>query len=256
MLMAMSLAASQTVFAVTLIETKQADGSIEKTYVDNSKIRVDTSSEPGYALIDGNKGTMLFVSHEERKIIDMSYTMEGAEPSALSEYQIEFVNKGKGPTILGYATRHFEIRVNGKKCAEEFTSTDMPKALGIQETFEKIVTMISDPEIEMMPGMDVCMVADEKSSELYVEYGYPMRSLDAHGKLESEVIRIEKNAAMPKGGFTTPKDYQLVNMEDMMKGMQDMMKMSPEQMQNMSPEQQQQMQQMMDNIMQQMQQPQ
>lgn len=252
-----SLIVSHAASALTLIESKQSDGSTEKIYIDKLRVRIDTSGEPSYLLLDGSKKTILAISPEEQKIIDMSHGI-GSEPrEAIPNYKVEFIDKGKGPDIAGYPTRHYLIRVEGQTCSDEYTSTKMLESLGIKETFKKVFTMFRQLDMESMPGMDVCTKADEQVSDLYAKYGFPLRSFDASGVLESEVIRIDKNAAMPQGGMTAPTTYQRVSMEEMMQGvqdMQDMMDMSPEELQNMSPEQQKQLQQMMEGMMQQMQQ--
>lgn len=245
--------ASQTVSALSLIETKQADGSIEKIYIDGLKVRIESGSEPGYVLIDGGKGSMFIVSSEEKQIVDMSHLMGQGKRESKSAYQIKFVNKGDGPAIAGYATKHYEIRVNGKKCADEFTSTKMPKDLGMEKAFEKISAMFNEPDMGMMPGMDACTKADEQISHLYSEYGYPMRSLDAGGNLESEVVGVKKKANMPSGGFDLPEGYQRVDMGKMMRGTPET---RSERGRNRSPERQQQMQQMMEQMMEQMGRPQ
>lgn len=71
---------AQVVAALTMIEVKESDGSVNKMYFKGSKIRVDSSSEPGYVIIDTKNNSMVAVSHEEKKIIDMgSFDNDGVD---------------------------------------------------------------------------------------------------------------------------------------------------------------------------------
>lgn len=246
----------QAATAVTLIELKQADGSGEKVYIDGMMVRIESSIDPGYVILDGSKGNMFLVSPTEKQIMDMGHMMSQEQKSKKSKYDIKFISKGNGPKIAGYKTKKYEVRVNGQKCSDEYLSTKMPKDLGIQKTFEKISTMFNGPDMGMMPGMNACMMAEQDITASYSKYGYPMRTVDANGKLESEVVKLTKKAAMPSGGFSLPKGYKRVDVGQMMQGAQqqmpaDAMKNMPaDMMQNLSPEQAQQMQQMMEQMMQ------
>lgn len=239
--------------AVTLIETRQADGSSEKIYIDGMKVRIDSSAEPGYVIIDGAKGTMHVVSHEEKQIMDMGSMLNNGNSGKKTKYKIKFIKKGKGPKIAGYTTMHYQVQVDGKKCSDEYVSKKMPQELGIQKTFDRISSMLSGPDMDGMPGMDPCMMAEQQLSAQYSQYGYPMRTKDASGALESEVIKTSKNAPLPKGGFSLPKGYQVVTMGQMMQQMGEQMgEQMGQQMQGMDQEQVEQMQQMMEQMMQQM----
>lgn len=243
--------------AVTLIETRQGDGSIEKIYVEGMKVRIDHSNDPGFVIIDGNKKTMHVVSHEEKQIMNMADMLKNNKPGNNSKFTVKFFKEGNGPKIAGYSTKHYIITVNGKKCSDEFTSKKMLKDLGIQKTFERVASMFAGmgpSGMDMMQDMDPCMMAEEKISSEFVKYGYPMRSLDANGALESEVINLTQNTSLPAGGFNLPNGYPVVDMGQMMQGMMpDMQNMPPDAMQGMPPGMDpEQMKQMMEKMMQQM----
>ena len=251
--------ACQTVSAVTLIELKQADGSSEKVYIDGMMVRIESSIDPGYVILDGGKGNMFLVSPAEKQIMDMGHMMSQEKKSIKSKYDVKFISKGDGPKIVGYKTKKYEVRVDDKKCSDEYLSKKMPKDLGIQKTFEKISTMFNGPDMGMMPGMNACLMAEQDITASYSKYGYPMRTVDTNGKLESEVVKLTKNAAMPAGGFSLPKGYKRVDVGQMMQGMEQQMQQMPadvmknmpdDMMQHMSPEQTQQMQKMMEQMMQ------
>lgn len=239
----------QTSAAVTMIELKQANSSIDKIYIDGLKVRIDSSIEPGYVIIDAGKRKMYIVSHQEKQIMDMGNVMN-KDKSDTKKYNVKFINKGKGPKIAGYTTQHYIVRVNGKKCSDEYTSKKIAKDFGIEKALEKIFTLPEETEMEMTQGMNECLLAESQISSMYSQYGYALRSLDANGMLDFEVIRLNKNASLPPGGFSLPKGYKNVNMGAMMQDLeQKIPQMTPEGMQNMTQEQIQQMQQMMEKMM-------
>lgn len=249
------------VFSVTLIELKQGDGANDRMYFQDMKVRVDSDRESGYVIIDVKNNTVVAVSHDEKKIIDMG-TIENKDVDAPRQpLDVQFVNKGKGPDIAGYSTRHFEVRVNGKKCSDEYLNKKLPQQLGIEKVLDKMPS--GDSGMEMMEDMgmevDSCMLAESEVSRMFSRYGYPLRSVRANGELDSEVVRINKNAKMPANGFGFPKGYQRVDagkmMQDFQHKMQNMPELTPEGMKNVTPEQLQQMQQMMEQMMKKMGQP-
>ncbi len=243
----------QLVVAATMIEIKQGDGAIEKIFIDGMKIRIDSPNEPGYVVIDGDKETMHVVSHENKQVIDMSNMINRNKSGKQSKLNVKFVSKGSGPKIAGYPTKHYTIMVNGKKCSDEFMSKEILKDMGVQKTIEKMSILFSGmgpPGMDMMSGMDACMRAETKIGAEYIKYGYPMRSLDANGTLESEVIKLSRNVEPPAGGFNFPKDYKVVNMGQMMQGI---LGMQPEAAQNLLPDMDpEKMKQMMEQMMKQM----
>lgn len=246
---------SHATMAVTLIELKQGDGTVDRMYFQGMKVRVDSSRESGYVIIDVQNNRVVAVSHDEKKIIDMGGVEDEDAGTQQQSLDVQFVNKGKGPNIAGYSTQHVEVRVNGKKCADEYLNKKLPQQLGIEKVLNKMPA--GDSGMEMMEDMgmevDPCMMAEPEVSRMYSRYGYPLRSVRANGELDTEVVRIDKKASMPSGGFGLPKGYQRVDaakmMQDFEKKMQNMPELTPEGMQNMTPEQLQQMQQMMEQVM-------
>ena len=250
------LAVQQAAFAAVLIESKQGNGSIDKVYIKGAQVRIDSSAEPGYVLINTDKGTMHAVNHTEKQIMDIgeAISQNKQEMPNKNKYNIKFTRKGSGPTIAGYSTTHYVVMVNGQKCSDEYTSKKMMNDLGVEKTFKKLMAMFKDlvPDMSGMMNQDPCMAAEQQISENYMKHGFPMRSVNKDGSLETEVVRIKKKASVPAGGFDFPKGYKMVDMSQMMQGMPAMPQMSPEQMkamENMDPEK---MKQLMDQMMEEM----
>jgi len=247
---------SQVSLAVTMVELRQGDGSVDKMYFEGMKVRVDSGSEPGYMIIDVKNNKVIAVSHEERKIIDMGSVDQAEEDAQGQPLNIQFVNKGKGPKIVGYSTKHYQVVVNGQKCSDEYVSKKLPKDLGIEKVLGKMLA--GEPDMEMMDGvdMDPCILAEPQISKMFSNYGYPLRSIRANGELDVEVVRVNRKASLPSGGFSLPKGYQRVDMVKMMQNFQkNMPEMTPEGMKNVSPEQLQQMKQTLEQMMKKMGQP-
>jgi len=252
---------SFSALAAVLVEFKQGDGSTNTMYFQGMKVRVDSSAEPGYIIIDLKQNKIIAVSHEEKKIIDMGNIEHDETVRHSQPLNIEFVKKGNGPSIIGYATKHYEVRVNGKKCSDEYLNKTMPKNLGIEAVLAKMPSADSGMEMmqDMAMQMNPCLLAEPGISAMFSRYGYPLRSVNANGELDTEVIRVNKKASLPAGGFSYPKAYQRVDagkmMHDLQQKMQNMPELTEEGMQNATPEQLQQMQQMMEQMMKKMGQP-
>ena len=246
---------SQVAMGVTLIELKQGDGSVDKMYFEGMKVRVDSSSDSGYVVIDVKNNKMVAVSHEEKKIIDMGRIEDEDTGAHQLSLEIQFVNKGKGPKIAGYPTRHYVIVVNGKKCSDEYLNKKLPQQLGIDKVLNNMPSGGSGMEMMEDMGMEIdpCLQSEPQVSKMFVRYGYPLRSVKANGELDSEVVKIMKRTTLPQGGFGFPKGYQRVDvgkmMRDAQRQIQNMPEMTPEGMQNATPEQIQQMQLMMEQMM-------
>jgi len=232
-----AFAVQQVTFATVLIESKQGDGSLDKVYIKGSQVRIDSSAEPGYVLIDTDKGTMHAVNHTEKQVMNIgeAIAQNKQQMPNKTKFDIKFAKKGSGPTIAGYSTTHFVIMVNGQKCSDEYTSKKLMNDLGVEKTFKKLMTMFKDlaPDMSGMMNQDPCMAAEQQISENYVKHGFPMRSVYKDGSLETEVVKTKKNASLPAGGFDFPKGYKMVDMSQMMQGMPAMPQMSPEQMKAM-----------------------
>ncbi len=238
------LAVQQVAFSAVLIESKQGNGSIDKVYIKGAQVRIDSSTEPGYVLINTDKGTMHAVNHTEKQIMDIGEAISQNKQTmpGKNKFDIKFSKKGSGPTIAGYSTTHYVIMVNGQKCSDEYTSKKLMNDLGVEKTFNKLMTMFKDlaPDMSgMMMNQDPCMAAEQQILGNYMKHGFPMRSVDKNGSLETEVVKVKKKASLPAGGFDFPKGYKMVDMSQMMQGMPAMPQMSPEDMkamENMDPE--------------------
>ena len=156
---------------------------------------------------------ILFVNPEEKTVLDMSATMQGASGSGgvrNADARIEKI--GPGPSIAGYATEHYVLSAGGAKCEDLFTSKKAFEDSGwaslwsaFGKTFEEMSTAgeQSDP----------CDLAQDQADPAKI--GWPLKTVSSDGEV-TEVLRIEADVKLPAGGFEVPPGYRVVSMQEMM----------------------------------------
>lgn len=215
--------------------------------------RMNNDREPGYMLIDFASNSMKSVDTQRREIMDLSGMadmppMPGA--GAATPIQVRVNDQGAGPHIAGHATQKFAINANGKNCGTVFGSKMVMNLPGVSDIFEVFSTM--QKQTQRMGGgfrsmLDECQQADLQMADHYRTVGAPLRVLDQHGQLESEVTRINTNASKPVGYYDAPPNYRVNNVQQQMQQARQQRHKMMQQMQNNGlPD--------MDQIMQQMQQ--
>jgi hypothetical protein len=204
--------------AATMIELKDSEGVVQHMYIEGSTVRVDDfdgEKTSAYMLMDTKNKKMFVVDIVKKQVMDMSamYNMgmnQGAPKTP--KLQVSLDKKGGGPKVAGYSTEHFELSVNGQKCADEYLSVEALKALG-EKVFEQFVEQFSEDSGQYD---NVCDGADREISRLYLKYGFPLKTVNAQGVTESEVLKINTKAALPPGGVDMPSGYEMVDMSKMM----------------------------------------
>ena len=207
--------------AATLIELKDSEGSVQHMYIEGGSMRVedlDPERASTYMLMDTKKKKMYVVDTAQKQIMDMSpmYNMDMNHAGPKTQKpQVAFNKKGSGPKVAGYATEHYELSIDGKKCADEYLSVEALKVLG-EKVFEQFIEPFSE---ESGQYEDVCDGADREVSRLYLKYGFPLKTINAQGVTESEVLKITPKVSLPPGGMDLPSGYKMVDMSTMMQNM-------------------------------------
>jgi hypothetical protein len=218
---------TQCVFGATLIELTAGDGDQQKMWLEGHKMRVEVNAQPSYILMDTKNRKLYTVNTKEREAMDMSSIIgkNKGKKTQTTGQKASLVKKGKGPTIAGYSTVHYELLLGSHKCSDEYLSRKALADIATPEVFDALSQMsAATPMATEM--MDPCDAASITLSSSYKRLGYPLRTLGADGKLEMEVKRIVKNAPAPPGGFTIPKGYKVTNFEQVMQ--RDMPQNMPE----------------------------
>lgn len=218
-----SLVGSGSSLADTRIDFIDAnDGSASSAWINDKRARVSASAEEGFMLVDFSDNKQYMVSTEEKTIFEMSSMAAamGQLPGGSAKappVDIKLDDKGAGPKIAGFGTRHYVVTVGGKKCFEEFVSKD---ALAQGEVRQFIQAMYTMTEQMSNPGMmSPCDRAEVELTKRYADLGLPMRSLDENGTVVHEISAISTKVSAPAGTFDFPAGYQRMTMEDMMRNM-------------------------------------
>lgn len=222
---------AQLANAANLVEMKQAQEGLQKIWIEGKKIRVDTPGDI-YMIMDFGTNRMYTVNTREKTVMDMSSYLQKNRASGATAYQVEIQKKDATPRIAGYATREYTTRVNGQHCATSYVSLRASQDAGLGPIIEAMSYMNFNPMVEQF--MDPCEKASVQIAKQYQKLGVPLRQMGKNGEFIYEVTRIEKNAALPKGGFSLPKGYPVTDiykqMSNSVPGMTPEMRKSMEQM--------------------------
>ncbi len=207
----------------------------------------------GYMIMDAEKGTMAMVSPEEKTATTMKPEAMGAAFGAVGSFvKMDFqnitynvVDKGAGPSMLGYATHHYEISqsydtdvsVFGKKVhtktatvtnafmANEFISDRAFAAWS--ERFTRSASALGGD------GMKKLMDAEKNRPA-----GFPLKQVsvttttDDKGKATTSTTTMEmtefSKTNLDAAVFEIPKDYQVVDMDAQIAEMKQAMEQAKE----------------------------
>ncbi len=204
--------------AATLIETMGAGGSTEKTWIEGSKMRIESSNDPNYMLFHAETGKMYAINTEEKEALDLSTAFRGGSSKpAAKKFDAKFIKVGQGPLVAGYATEHYQFIVNGRKCSDEFLSKKVMDDFRSLKIFESLEKEVHTENMDFGMGMmDPCDSAEVSFEKTYQKLGFPLKTMDSNGSTDSEVMRISSNASVPAGGLDIPPGYRVVDMEQKM----------------------------------------
>lgn len=204
--------------AATLIEERDSEMSTIM-YIEGGKMRAQTPGEDGYMLMDLRARTMFTISPSEKQAVDMTSMVFGqasTEKSAAARSVKSSLDKvGFGPEIAGYATEHYVLTANGRKCEEYFTSKEAFQDSGWAEMWNDLEQAFKDMAVSEEDADDCDLASAEEADPAKI--GWPLKTIDAQG-LVSEVVRIEQNATVPPGGFEVPAGYTVVSMQELLSG--------------------------------------
>jgi len=215
------IAMLDSVSAATLIE--QTDGeSTSILYVEGAKLRTDDAGDAegmqGYGLIDLEKKTFFIVNTKEKTVLDMSSAMwkaaaAGSGDAAQVDARLE--NVGAGPEIAGYATEHYSLFADGKKCQDIYLSRKAFDDSGFAKTWARAGESMRKMGLD---ASDACDVAEVEALD-FEKHGWPLKTVhheSMHAGQFEEVLRIEPGVAPPPGGFEVPAGYKVVSFGSMM----------------------------------------
>jgi hypothetical protein len=201
-------------FSATLIESQESGAGIQKTWVDGTQLRVETEDSAQYMLMDFSQHKLYLVHPENSQVMDMSKIVAGfgadSQDQLISRHTV--LHLGKGPVIAGYQTEHYRINVNGEKCFDSFTSTQAVDDFALQAFIDGMKEMFPKNDL-LMQKEDPCSKAEKILD--YKQIGLPLKISKKNSGKTYVVIKLEKNASVPEGGFTVPQDFHIIDYGEM-----------------------------------------
>jgi len=214
-----------SLWAGTIIESRDLEGRINKLTVEGEKVRLETS-ETGYMLIDLKEKKFYTIEPNEQRIIDMSsfYSMPIAQSQSgdRGKINVHFKKMGKGPNIAGYPTTHYKMMINEFVCADEYLSKEAYTLSDVKTLFRAYAHMSGREAAMGVSGDgDPCERLEfEMSEEQYEKLGIPMRTVARDGHTDHEVMTIKENATIAETLFNLPKSYTTLTVENLYKLME------------------------------------
>lgn len=205
--------------AATLVEIK-SEGTVSRIYSDGNKARME-ADKGNYTIIDPKTATAYSVMDSERQVMKLELSDDGKNDTPKANVKIE--NKGKGPEIAGYKTKKYDFFVDGQFCGSLYNSKKAMKDAKLEPLYA-FIQAISSKMLELSRHLSVqhdpCIQANTTLTEKALELGLSLKSVEKSGVVSSEIIKIEKRAKLPKGAFTVPADYKVVDVNKMHNSMQ------------------------------------
>jgi len=235
------LFSSPAIQAGTIIEIK-SDNEMTTVLTDGKQARMNMAGSE-YVLIDYKKQDIKVVSKQKQEV--MLLDTDGMPTGNTAPVVRTSINKmGTGSVIAGYKTQKFSYTANGETCGVIHGSKAAYQVNGVKELFIAMKAMM-EKEMAVMGGYagmaDACTLADMQVSDHVNTIGVPMRT-EKNGIIDSEIMHIKTDVALPADTFIVPASYKTVSMQDKMKSMsKEMQKMqqSQPQMQEMMRQMQQ-----------------
>ncbi len=205
--------------AATLVEIK-SEGTVSRIYSDGKKARME-ADKGNYTIIDPVTSTAYSVMDSERQVMKLELSDDGK--SVVSKVNIKIEKKGNGPKIAGYKTKKYDFFVDGQFCGSLYNSKKAMKDAKLEPLYA-FIQSISSKMLELSNHLNVqhdpCIQANTALTEKALELGLSLKSVEKDGVVSSEIIKIDKRAKLPKGAFSVPADYKVVDVNKMHNAMQ------------------------------------
>ena len=205
--------------AATMVEIK-SDNTISRIYSDGEKARMEMDAGEGYTIIDPASSTAYTVMDAEKQVIKMTLTNDGVDTT--DQVKVKVKKVGKGPKIIGYKTEKYDFFVNDQFCGSIFSSKKALKDAQIEPLYTFIQGMTAKMQEfskQFNMNSDPCMQGGIALTEKVMTLGLSLKSVEKDGSISSEIVKIDKRAKLPANAFTVPQDYQVQDMDQMQKSM-------------------------------------
>lgn len=217
--------AASAASAATVMETREPGGGIAKMTVEGRYARMQ-SEEHNYVLIDLTQGKFYGVDLGARHIIDMSAPPPpdpNFKPEQRPAVHAVLVDKGEGPIIAGFPTRHYQITAEGRICSDTFLSAQAMEEgdmRGFMEGFQRFYQQQKEAYVQAGADYDACEEAQDVAWDKYLEYGMPLKTVDLDGYMRQEVVALRTGVSVEKGYFDLP-ELPIITLEQFLQGDRD-----------------------------------
>lgn len=242
---------SSPLFGATMVEIK-SENSLSRLYSNGKKARIETNEAGAYTIIDPAAGVAYAVMESDKQIMKISLSKTSKSSGTQASVQVKEV--GNGPRVIGYKTKKYDYYVNGTSCGSIFTSKKALKDTDLEPIYTFIESMSAKLESlsnQFNTNTNPCTKGSVGLSEKMRKTGLAMKTVARDGSISSEIVAIDKHAKLPPNAFTVPQGYavrdmdqmqqsmqqeldkQSVNMDEMMRQIQDSGQVSPEMLEKM-----------------------
>jgi len=208
----------QMTYAATLIESKESNVGLQKTWIEGDRLRVTSEDGEQYMLMNFTQRTMHVVYPDKMQVMDMSNLIDSLSNDNNTRNNQVFTveKKGKGPAVAGYQTDHYVVYHKGERCFESFTSLQAVKELDLEHFISGMNEMFpreNTPETNDNP----CVNAENALE--YEKIGIPLMLIEQDGSETYSISKFEKNAPLPAGGFSIPEGFTVIDYKQMVQQM-------------------------------------
>ncbi len=242
------LLASLSVSADTVIELHSDDAQVQ-LLSNGKKARINTRGKEEYMLVDYARNNIYTVMPDKKQYINVSEpipSMSSKQPPAI---HLNITPAGNGPVIAGYPTSAYKLSANGTKCGTLYSSKEALKGTSVEDLFGAMKKM-ADNHRKSLGGFAAaippCQLARMELGSKVRKIGAPMKTINTEGHVQSEIIKINKNATVKPSYYDIPANYEKVSMTDTIQKAQRS-NQQMDRMQQQMPQMRQMMQQMQES---------
>lgn len=214
---AMALVLTKPVFADVQMTILDGEGRTSIISSDGNRARIEEQGEPGFIVIDYSAREMLIVDTQRGEVMSTSLGKGTVGVTGSGGVDVRLQGKGGGPVIAGYGTKKYSYTANGESCGIIYASKKLLENSGVRGLFESMRAMQAQSR-SMMQGMgsgflNLCQQANLLLTDSLEEIGAPMRIIGQDGQVESEVLRVKKDANFPSSHYEAPAGMTPVDMQ-------------------------------------------
>ena len=184
----------------------------ESQFLSNGKMaRINTRGTDDYMLVSFEKNTIYSVSSEQNQVVNLSDSLPSIGFSEPPKIKLTLKPLGEGPELVGYPTTRYRFSANSESCGSIYASKEALSGTAVVNMFDTLKAM-ADSHVQSLGGfaalIPVCQLAKIELANKFKEIGAPMRVTNNDGEIDSEILKILKNASVETDYYALPAPYQ------------------------------------------------